>query len=84
MVDRIPVELKGVTVRYIGKRKRQGKPDADYFKAEIDTPYGPELVNISGNGVEEGKKYDLRVMIGTFNNALWIKNLGPIEAVKKF
>lgn len=84
MAERITVELKGLTVRYLGKRKRQGKPDADYFKAEIETPYGPELLNISGNGVEMGKKYDLRVMIGTFNNALWIKNLGTIEVPKKF
>ena len=83
MAERITVELRGLTVRYLGKRKRQGKPDADYFKAEIETPYGPELVNISGDGVEVGKKYDLKVMIGTYNNALWFKNLGPIE-VKKF
>lgn len=84
MAERITVELRGLTVRYLGKRKRQGKPDVDYFKAEIETPYGPELVNITGDGVEVGKKYDLKVMIGTYNNALWFKNLGPIGAVKKF
>lgn len=84
MAERVTVEMKGLTVRYIGKRKRQGKPDSEYFKAEMETPFGPELVNITGNGVEVGKKYDLRIMIGTFNNNLWFKNLGPIEAAKKF
>lgn len=84
MVERVTVEMKGLTVRYLGKRKRQGKPDGEYFKAEMETPFGPELVNITGNGVEVGKKYDLRIMIGTYQNKLWFKNLGPIEAAKKF
>lgn len=84
MANKVLVEMRGVTVRYVGRRSRQGKPDTEYFKGEIITEYGPELINITGNGVEVGKKYDMSVMIGTYNNSLWFRKVAILEEAKKF
>jgi len=84
MADKVIVEMRGVKVRYLGRRSRPGKPDTEYFKGEISTEYGPEMINITGNGVEVGKTYDISVMIGTYNNSLWFRKVAILGEAKKF
>lgn len=88
MADRLTVELKNVRIRYKGSRQRDGKMSY-YVKGEIDTGNGPELINIGGPLTKElvlEKRYNMRVQIGIFNNALWVRLLespSEVDGVKK-
>lgn len=84
MKNKVIVPMRGVKVRYVGRRSRPGKPDTEYFKGEISTEYGPEMINITGNGVEVGKTYDMSVMIATYNNSLWFRKVAILDEAKKF
>lgn len=62
----------GAEVMEVGTRTSKEGKERPFFKVLVREPGGhTELMTISGNTVELGKKYDMQIRVGAFRDALF-------------